>query len=130
MKESFFATILVGGNIGDIYRYQNGRLHYYTQDHESTLTDTGLCELPGTRIPDSPIPYPALNELKRIYTSKAEPPNLKVICFMLPHETQKDILPFAGAIPGTYFHSQDLHASKRALASVTYLWEHGDGYTV
>ena len=102
----FFATILVGGNIGDIYRYQNGRLHYYTQDHESTLTDTGLCELPGTRVPDSPIPYPALNELKRIYTSKAEPPNLKVICFMLPHKKQKDILPFAGAIPGTYFHSQ------------------------
>ena len=89
-----------------MYRYQNGRLHYYTQDHESTLTDRGLCELPGTRVPDSPIPYPALNELKRIHTSKVEPPNLKVICFMLPHKKQKDILPFAGAIRGTYFHSQ------------------------
>ena len=47
----FFATVLVGGGIGDIYRYQNGLLHYYTQDCKSILTDTGLAELPGTRVP-------------------------------------------------------------------------------
>ena len=62
----FFATTLAGGDIGDVYRYQNGLLHYYTQDHKSVLTDTGRAELPGTRVPDSPIPYPQLNELKRI----------------------------------------------------------------
>ena len=82
----FFATVLAGGDMGDIYRYQNGLLHYYTQDHKSTLTDTGLCELPGTRVPDSPIPYHLLNELKKIHTTKLEPPKFKVIGFMLPHK--------------------------------------------
>ena len=99
----FFAPVLAGGDMGDIYRYQNGLLHYYIQDHKSTLTDTGLCELPGTRVPDSPIPYPLLNELKRIHTTKLEPPNFKVIGFMLPHKADKDCLPYAGAIPGAYF---------------------------
>ena len=80
--------------------------HYYTQDDNCTLTDTGICELSGTRVPDSPIPYPTLNQLKRVHTSKLEPPNHKVISFMLPHRTDRDNLPFAGAIPGTYFYSQ------------------------
>ena len=79
--------------MGDIYRYHNGLLHYYTQDDKSTLTDAGIRVLPGRRVPDSPIPYPTLNELKRIQISKLEPPNLKVISFMLPHRADKDNLP-------------------------------------
>ena len=69
----------------------------------SVLTDTGLAELPGTRVPDSPIPYPQLNELKRIHTTKLESQALKVINFVLPRRSHNDGLPFAEAIPGTYF---------------------------
>ena len=106
-KKLYCVTILEGGDIGDVYRYQNGLLQYHTQDDKSTLTDAGLCELPGTRVPDSLIPYPTLSELKRIHISRLEPPNLKVISFMLPHRADNDNLPFAlNFIPGSYFYSQ------------------------
>ena len=49
----FFATVLVENDIGDVHRYQNGLLHYYTQDHMSLLTYTSLCVPPGTIVPDS-----------------------------------------------------------------------------
>ena len=125
----FFATVLAGGDIGDIYRYQNGLLHYYTQDHKSTLTDTGLAELPGTRVPDSPIPYPELNLLKRIHTTKLESQVLKVIGFMLPHRSHNDSLPFAGAIPGTYFSPLSpkvklASSGKSTFRTLPKIWRH------
>ena len=70
------------------------------------LTDTGTSGQPGTRVPDSPVPYPTLNQLKRIHISKLGHPNPTVINFMLPHRADQDELPFAGAIPGSYFFLQ------------------------
>ena len=102
----FFATILEGGDLGDVYRYQDGLLHYYTQDHDSILTDAQMSGLPGTRVLESPVPYPTLNQLKRVHTSKTNSPNLILINFMLPHRADKDDLPFGGAIPGSYFYSK------------------------
>ena len=32
----FFATVLARGDIGDVFRYQNGLLHYYTQRPKTT----------------------------------------------------------------------------------------------
>ena len=35
---AYLATMLEGGDVGAVYRYQDGYLHYYAQDQSSTLT--------------------------------------------------------------------------------------------
>ena len=116
----FFATILEGGDLGDVYRYQGGLLHYYTQDHDLTLTDAQMSGRPGTRVPESPVPYPTLNRLKRVHISKIGLPNLKLINFMLPHRADKDDLPFGGAIPGSYFYSKLPKLKLTSAGNTTY----------
>ena len=118
----FFATILESGDLGDVNRYQGGLLHYYTHDHNSTLTDTDMNGQLGTRVPESPVPYPTLNQLKRVHISKLGLPNPKVINFMLPHRADKDELhvPYAGAIPGSYLYSQLPKLKLTSAGNATY----------
>ena len=70
-----FITAMVNKKNCSVYRYQDGLLHYYTQDHDSTLTDAQMTGLPGTRVPESPVPYPTLNQLKRVHISKTSRQN-------------------------------------------------------
>ena len=46
--------------------------------------------------------------------------NLKLINFMLPHRVDKDELPFAGAIPGSYFYSKLPKLKLTSVGNATY----------
>ena len=88
-NNEFFATIIDKqrnkGEIGDVYEFVDGKLRYYRMDDQSNLIATHLWGDPGTYIQGWTEPFPDLNELKRIYVSNPQMPNIKAISFMLPH---------------------------------------------
>ena len=65
-NHDFFATSLVNGDIGYVYEYIDGQLHYYDHDEQFNLIDTHQRGIPGSFLPNEPVSFPELDQLKRV----------------------------------------------------------------
>ena len=73
-------------SFGDIYEYGDGSLKFFDLDQYSNLIETQMTGRPGAFAPGSSVhvPYPLLNQLKRIRISNPNRLPTKDINFMLP----------------------------------------------
>ena len=110
-NHEFFAIPGANDNIhvGNVYEYIDSYLKFYDQDQYSNLIETQMVGLPNTFEQCSSIPYPDLDQLKRIHISNPKILPIKAITwaisFMLPYRQTKrrrrDV-PLGGAIVGYY----------------------------
>ena len=107
-NDEFFATVL-GSQIGDVYRYKNGTLHYYQwDDHDENAGDelhdniklTIYSGVSGQTNQEGD--YPTLNQLKRIKVAKNDG-TLTVVSWYLSDYT-KDRLIYGGIVPNMFTH--------------------------
>ena len=91
----FLATVMIDGTIGDVYKYYNNRLHYYTIDTGGVLIDEHDAAAPGTPLPPPATSWPRLSELKRLRTVEThtteQPDVTRVISFTFQSNSNTEI---------------------------------------
>ena len=80
----------------------DGQLHYYDYDEQFNLIATHQRGTPGSFLPNEPVLFPELDQLKRVYISTHNNTPSKAISFMLPYNCKPSKMPYAGAIVGSY----------------------------
>ena len=122
LENEFLALPLPHDEIGDVYRYNNGNLTFYSTNPDGIIDETDQIGLPGSLAPNHNTPYPNLNELKRIHVSFDK----QVINFMLPYRKSTSYFK-AGAIIGSYTHPlahkvENKHSEKGIYPQLAKLW--------
>ena len=87
-NDEFCATVLTDGSIGDIYKFYNHRIYYFTASEHGILTDENDAAVPGTP------QWPQLDELRRIRTVNVKSGQLdevRVIDFTFPASNRRNV---------------------------------------